>query len=90
MWSSSGLQSQIQSQVGGWTPPLLPIIVNNKEHYKVETIQNSCIFHCKLKYQVKWKGCGYEDSSWEPAEGVRAPLHIKEFYDRCLNAPKLV
>ena len=58
-------------------PPPLPVIVNDKEHYKVEAILDSCIFCCKLQYQVKWKGFGYEDSSWEPAEGVRAPLLSK-------------
>ena len=55
-------------------PLPLPIIVDNKEHYEVKAILDSCIFYCKLQYQVKWKGFGYKDSSWEPAEGVRAPL----------------
>ena len=51
-------------------PPPPPIVVDNEEHYEVEAILDSCIFRCKLQYQVKWKGFGYEDSSWEPAEGV--------------------
>ena len=71
-------------------PPPPPIIVGNKEHYEVEAILDSCIFHHKLQYQVKWKGFGYEDSFWEPAEGVRALIQVKEFYDRHPDAPKLV
>ena len=39
----------------GWQadPLALPIIVDNEEHYEVEAILDSCIFHCKLQYQVK-------------------------------------
>ena len=76
----------------GWqadSPPS-PIIVDNEEHYKVEAILDSCIFCHKLQYWVKWKGFGYKDSSWEPAEGVRAPLQVREFYDRHPDAPMLV
>ena len=63
--------------------------MDNEEHYEVEAILDSYIFYHKLQYWVKWKGFGYEDSSWEPAESVRA-LRVKEFYDRHPDAPKLV
>ena len=56
----------------------------------MEAILDSYIFYHKLQYWVKWKGFGYEDSSWEPAEGVRAPLQVEEFYNRHPDAPKLV
>ena len=86
------LQPAVADPIPSWRvdPPPPPIVMDNEEHYEVEAILDSRIFCHKLQYRVKWKGFGYEDSSWEPAEGVRAPIQVKEFYDRHPDAPELV
>src|SRR6266699_5075660 len=33
----------------------------------------------KLQYQVQWKGYSAAYNSWEPAEGIHAPILIREF-----------
>ena len=60
------------------------------QQFDVEEIIDSRIFHRKLQFKVKWLGYGYEDISWEPAEGVNAPAKIREFYRNHPDAPKLI
>ena len=68
----------------------LPVIMDNKEHYKVEEILNSHIFCYKLQYQVKWKGYEYKDASWKLVKDIRALILVKEFYNQHPDSLKLV
>ncbi|KAG5635253.1 hypothetical protein DXG03_005467, partial [Asterophora parasitica] len=37
-------------------PPLLPKVIDNKLHYEVKKILDTCLFCQKLQYWVLWKG----------------------------------
>jgi hypothetical protein len=59
-------------------PP--PELIDNKEEYKVEEILDTRIHRKRYEYQVRWKGYGPEDDTWEPESSLaHAPLAITEF-----------
>ncbi|EKM48618.1 uncharacterized protein PHACADRAFT_202592 [Phanerochaete carnosa HHB-10118-sp] len=55
--------------------PLLPVIVNNEEEYKVEKILDSCIYRRQLQYLIKWKEYRQGANKWIPAKDVHAKEH---------------
>ena len=69
-------------------PP--PVLVNDKEQYKVEKILDSRLFRQKLQFKVKWKGYGLEDVSWELQENMQAPRLVRDFYQRHPNALRAI
>ena len=69
-------------------PPLLELI-DGEEEYVVEEILNSCIFHRKLQYLVKWEGYGVEHNTWEYWDNVgNATDAVNNFHTRNLGAPR--
>ncbi|GLB45777.1 putative retrotransposable element tf2 155 kda protein type 1-like [Lyophyllum shimeji] len=67
------------------------MLIDDEEWFDVEDILDSRFFRRKLQYKVKWKGYGYEDTSWEPVENIaRARDLVREFHRRHPNAPKQV
>jgi hypothetical protein len=58
-------------------PP--PVVVNGKEEYEVELVEDSRIFRRQLQCLVKWRG--YDKQSWEPATNVDGLQAIDEFHE---------
>ncbi|KAG5724724.1 hypothetical protein E4T56_gene8003 [Termitomyces sp. T112] len=71
-------------------PSLLPVLVNDEEEYEVEEILDSRAFQGKLQFEVKWKGYGIKDISWELQANVHASGLVQNFYCRHSNAPKAI
>jgi hypothetical protein len=44
------------------------VIVEGKEEFKVECVEDFRVFRWQLQYLVKWKD--YDEMSWEPATNV--------------------
>jgi hypothetical protein len=58
-----------------------PIIENNKEEYKVESITN-IRWHshqCKLQYQVYWKRYPMSEDSWVDHKDLHAPDALADY-----------
>ena len=70
-------------------PPFLEII-SGVEEWIVEKILDSQMINQKLCYLVKWEGFRIEHNSWEPANDVRAPERVAEFYWKFPRAPQQV
>jgi len=69
-------------------PPLPPELIDGKEEYVVEEILNSCMFHQKLQYLVKWEGYGVENNTWEYWDNLGNALDVvNEFHTRNPAAP---
>ena len=54
-----------------------PPTIQGNEHniYEVKAILDTCKFHNKKKYLVKWKGYGHEENTQEPLSNLK---HAKE------------
>ncbi|KAF8700049.1 reverse transcriptase, partial [Rhizoctonia solani] len=61
-------------------PP--PVTVDREEEYKVEGITNAKEQNRKWFFQVKWKGYGTEENTWEPWENLKNAKRILEKYKK--------
>ncbi|QRW26772.1 integrase core domain protein [Rhizoctonia solani] len=61
-------------------PP--PVTVDGEEEYKVEGITNAKERDGKWFFQVKWKGYGSEENTWEPQENLKNAKKILEKYKK--------
>ncbi|KAF8729353.1 reverse transcriptase, partial [Rhizoctonia solani] len=59
-------------------PP--PVTVDSKEEYKVEGIMDMEERDRKWSFQVKWKGYGPEENTWEPWENLKNAGKILKKY----------
>ncbi|PSS17132.1 hypothetical protein PHLCEN_2v3229, partial [Hermanssonia centrifuga] len=48
-------------------PTAEPIMVEGHEEWEVEKILSSQLYRRRLQYLVRWKHCGPDEDSWEPA-----------------------
>ena len=72
-------EAEIPGQKG---PGPQPVTVDQHEEWEVEKILSSRRFRRKLQYLIRWKNCGPEMDSWEPAEHLaNAPKLIAEYHD---------
>lgn len=70
-------------------PP--PVIVDNREEYHVERLDDSRLRRGKLQYLVKWKGYPESEKTWEPEENVKnSPLLVEEFHKKHPFAPRRI
>ncbi|QRW18205.1 Retrotransposable element Tf2 protein [Rhizoctonia solani] len=61
-------------------PP--PVTVDGEEEYEVEGITDAEERDGKWFFQVKWKGYGSEENTWEPRENLRNAKKILEKYKK--------
>ncbi|KAF8749921.1 hypothetical protein RHS01_09702 [Rhizoctonia solani] len=59
-----------------------PVTVDGEEEYKVEGITNAKERDGKWFFQVKWKGYGSEENTWEPQENLKNAKKILEKYKK--------
>lgn len=81
------VEPEFESQRREPLPP--PVLINDKEEYKVAEILDSQVYGRwkKLQYLVKW--VGYEDPTWEPAVNVEnAKEVVEEFHKKHPGAPR--
>jgi Chromo (CHRromatin Organisation MOdifier) domain len=67
-------------------PP--PDLIEGESEYKVEQVMDVRTRgkSKKFEYLLRWKGYSPTHDSWEPADNVKAPELIKEFYQCNPNA----
>jgi hypothetical protein len=65
----------LPGQIEDTTPP---VIMDAEEEYKVQHIEDSQIFRCKLQSLVKQKG--YIEHSWEPSVNIYRLKAIDNFH----------
>ncbi|KAF8724483.1 hypothetical protein RHS02_08548, partial [Rhizoctonia solani] len=68
-------------------PP--PVTVNGEEEYKVEGITNAEERDGKWFFQVKWKGYGSKENTWEPQENLKNAKKILEKYKKDMKKKAL-
>ena len=56
----------------------------------MEEVINSCFWHRKLQYLVKWKGYGHEENLWLSESDIDALELITKFYKTHPNTLKRV
>ncbi|QRW24417.1 Retrotransposable element Tf2 protein [Rhizoctonia solani] len=61
-------------------PP--PVTVDGEEEYEVEGITNAEERNGKWFFQVKWKGYGSKENTWEPQENLKNAKKILEKYEK--------
>ncbi|KAF8692124.1 hypothetical protein RHS03_08643, partial [Rhizoctonia solani] len=61
-------------------PP--PVTVDGEEEYEVEGITDAKEWNGKWFFQVKWKGYGSEENTWEPQENLKNAEKILEKYEK--------
>ncbi|QRW23688.1 Retrotransposable element Tf2 protein [Rhizoctonia solani] len=61
-------------------PP--PVTVDREEEYEVEGITDAKERNGKWFFQVKWKGYGSEENTWEPQENLKNAEKILEKYKK--------
>jgi hypothetical protein len=54
------------------------VIVEGKEEYEVEWIDDSRLFRRQLQYLAKWSG--YDESGWDPAANIDGLKAIEDFH----------
>ena len=84
------LSPALEDPISRQRAPPLPVLADSGVEYKVEKILDSCLFHCKLQYKVKWKGYSIKDISWEPSEDVHALALIWDFHRLHPDAPQTI
>ncbi|KAF8688056.1 hypothetical protein RHS03_09828, partial [Rhizoctonia solani] len=60
-------------------PP--PVTMDGEEEYKVEGITNAKERDGKWFFQVKWKGYGSEENTWEPQENLKNAKKVLRKYE---------
>ncbi|QRW20758.1 Retrotransposable element Tf2 protein [Rhizoctonia solani] len=68
-------------------PP--PVTVDGEEEYKVEGITNAKERNGKWFFQVKWKGYGSEENTWEPQENLKNAENFLEKYEKDMKKKAL-
>jgi len=70
-------------------PPPPPELIDSDKEYVVEEILNSCMFHRKLQYLVKWEGYSMENNTWEYWDNLgNAVDTVNDFHTRNPAAPR--
>jgi hypothetical protein len=57
-----------------------PIIVEGEEEWEVEKIVKTRRRGKEIEFEVKWKGFGEEENTWEPLENLGNSLETIEFF----------
>ncbi|QRW22529.1 Retrotransposable element Tf2 protein [Rhizoctonia solani] len=68
-------------------PP--PVTVDREEEYKVEGITNAEERNGKWFFQVKWKGYGSKENTWEPWENLKNAKKILQKYKKDMKKKAL-
>ncbi|QRW24436.1 Retrotransposable element Tf2 protein [Rhizoctonia solani] len=68
-------------------PP--PVTIDGEEEYKVEGITNAKERDGKWFFQVKWKGYGSKENTWEPQENLKNAKKILEKYKKDMRKKAL-
>ncbi|KAF8752641.1 hypothetical protein RHS01_07534 [Rhizoctonia solani] len=68
-------------------PP--PVTVDGEEEYKVEGITNAKERNGKWFFQVKWKGYGSKENTWEPWENLKNAKIFLEKYKKDMRKKAL-
>jgi hypothetical protein len=71
----------------GEPPAPLPVLVEDEEHYEIESILDSRIWHKKLQYFVKWLGWPDAENQWISPQEIRADELIEEFHRKYPRKP---
>ena len=72
------------------SPPPPLVLLDGKEHFKVEQVLDSHMQRGWLQFLIKWKGYSYEENSWENEGDVNASDLIAEFYNLHPGAPRCI
>ncbi|KAF8672254.1 reverse transcriptase [Rhizoctonia solani] len=68
-------------------PP--PVTVDREEEYKVEGITDAKERNSNWFFQVKWKGYGLEENTWEPQENLKNAGKILKKYEEDMRKKAL-
>ncbi|KIJ24577.1 hypothetical protein M422DRAFT_274597 [Sphaerobolus stellatus SS14] len=71
-------------------PPPPPELVDGEEHYEVETVLDSQLFHNHLEYLVKWNGYGYEETICMAKWDMAAKDLVVDFHLRHPSTPQFL
>jgi hypothetical protein len=61
---------------------LEPVVVEGEEEWEVEKIIRTRKRGKEVEYEVKWKGFGEEENTWEPLENLENSLETIQFFFR--------
>ncbi len=61
-------------------PP--PDVIEGENQYEVEAIITHKPFNRSYRYLIRWKGCGSNDDTWEPASNLDNAEEILEEYKK--------
>jgi len=72
---------------GQQNPPPPPVEIDGEEEYFVDRILDSRLFGRgrRLQYLVKWTG--YDDATWENAEGVDGLVAVDRYHELYPDRP---
>jgi hypothetical protein len=65
-----------------WPAPLLPILLNGEDEYKVKAILDSQTRYNCLKYLVKWKGYDDSHNSWQMHHQFHVQAKVVKFHHK--------
>jgi hypothetical protein len=57
-----------------------PVVIEGEEEWEIEKIVKTRKRGKKIEFEIKWKGCGEEENTWEPLENLRNSLETIEFF----------